>query len=61
MGGKVVCGHLDGTGADVIATVTLAGAFKASWAAGSFSDGTWSGQDAQKLSTANGTWNAARK
>jgi len=61
MGGTVICGHLDGNGTGVIATVTLAGIFKASWTAGSFSDGTWSGQDAKKLSTASGTWNAARK
>jgi hypothetical protein len=61
IGGTVVCGKLDGSGTGVILTVTLAGSFKATWAAGSFSDGTWSGQDAQKLANANGTWTATRK
>jgi hypothetical protein len=55
--GKVVCGHLEGSGTTTILGVGLAGTLTADWKNGAF-DGTWTGADQAKTVTGNGTWTA---
>lgn len=61
MAGKVSCGKLDGSGSGDIAGMQFSGTFTATWSAGAFSGGAWTGQDSKNTSTGSGSWAATKK
>lgn len=61
MNGTVKCGDLNGQGSGDISGVQFSGQYLAKWSAGSFSNGSWSGQDAATGTQGSGTWSASKQ
>jgi hypothetical protein len=63
MNGTVKCGSLNGQGSGDISGVQFSGQYLATWSANnlSFTNGSWSGQDAATGTKGSGTWSASKQ